>query len=85
MLKRLVQVGDMVIYKDSNDAPPRFGKSIHPAVVTATHWSDDGKTQIWVDLTVFFHGWSPAPVMKVPRGTQASDSAVWWERGEGNV
>ena len=80
MLKREVEVGDMVIYKPSADTPSRTSVSTHPAVVTATHWSEDKKTQIWVDLTVFFHGWDPLPVMMVPRGTPMTDSACWWER-----
>ena len=80
MLHRDPQVGDTVIYKQPSDTPPRFGISIHPAVITATHWSDDGKTQIWVDLTVFFHGWDSAPVMRIPRGTHMTEGACWWER-----
>ena len=80
MLHYNIQVGDTVIYKQPNDEPPRFDRVVHPAIVTATHWANDGKVQIWVDLTVMFHGWSPAPVMRVPRGTPASDGAVWWER-----
>ena len=76
----MIKVGDIVLYKPSNDTPSRTDAFLHPAIITATHWSDDGKTQIWVDLTVFFHGWDPAPIMRVPRGTAASVGACWWER-----
>ena len=76
----MIEVGDIVIYKPSNDTPSRTAAAVHPAIVTRVHPSEDKKIVLWVDLTVFFHGWDPLPVMQVPLGTAGRSTACWWPK-----
>ena len=76
----MVKVGDIVIYKPSNDTPSRTDAAVHPAIVTMIHPSQDGKMCRWVDLTVFVHGWNPVCVVQVPYGTSMTDGMCWWPR-----
>ncbi len=70
-----VKVGDTVLYKESEDVPPRSSVHIHPAIVTLI--ADD-----LCDLTVFFHNWNAEPVNSVPLGDEKTDGNCWWPREE---
>ncbi len=64
--------GDIVLYKETNGAPPRSPQTVHPAIVTAI--SRDGMA----DLTVFFNQGSPEPRNYVKRGDREEDGECWW-------
>lgn len=70
----IVNVGDVVIYKQHNERPPIGGSYFHPAMVQ--HIDDKGNA----DLLVMARLSNPFCVAACPSGLPTDDAHCWWPR-----